>query len=68
MIPGEFNMYTAILTIASALVAYANMGLYGATAGDGHRRGGGHHARRGSQVTRSGWTVVVTLPAQLPCE
>jgi hypothetical protein len=32
MIPGEFNMYTAILTIASALVAYANMGLYGATA------------------------------------
>jgi hypothetical protein len=32
MIPGEFNMYTAILTIASALVAYAGMEFYGATA------------------------------------
>jgi hypothetical protein len=32
MIPGEFNMYTAILTIASALVAYAGMELYGVTA------------------------------------
>jgi hypothetical protein len=32
MIPGEFKMYTAILTIASALVAYAGMKFYGATA------------------------------------
>ena len=32
MIPGEFNMYTAILTIASALVACAGMELYGGTA------------------------------------
>jgi hypothetical protein len=30
--PGEFNMYTAILTIASALVAFAGMELYGVTA------------------------------------
>jgi hypothetical protein len=32
MILGECNMYTAIFTIASALVAYAGMKLYGVTA------------------------------------
>jgi hypothetical protein len=32
MIPGEFNIYTAILTIASALVAYAGMEFYDVTA------------------------------------
>jgi hypothetical protein len=32
MIPGEFDMYTAILAIASALVAFAGMELYGVTA------------------------------------
>jgi hypothetical protein len=30
--PGEFNMYTAILTFASAPVAYAGMSLYDVTA------------------------------------
>jgi hypothetical protein len=32
MTPGECNMYTAIFTIASTLVAYAGMELYGASA------------------------------------
>jgi len=32
MIPGELTMCTAILTIASALIAYASMKLYGVTA------------------------------------
>jgi hypothetical protein len=32
MTPGEFDMYTAILTIASTLAAYASTKLYGAPA------------------------------------